>query len=422
MLAQLLPDPLLEVAADRRQRQVEVLEVAGEVRAQLARGLDEHRVGVVAVAARPAVAVAERRELDLRSSRRRARRAAARRRGVDHGPHVSSPCCAVGATWVDSGHQGVPEVHQGVGAPGPPAVAVGDRPRPGRGRGRPARCGRRGRSAGRRRGGRARASRRSRRSTARCRAAPRSARAYVVAVGAAVEGHRRRRRAPRRARPAPGRGPAASAAPRGRARRASAASGNRWVSPGTSVATGVPCAATSRPATVRAPATLDLLAEHRADRGLVAVDLAGHPEAAGRPDQRADDRVAGELVVDGDRVAVGVDQPAGPLDGGGGVAQVVQPNAARDERRLARSTARRRARAGRCRGRAGRSRVRAYQPWPATSTPGTRWWARKSSSGPAGERRADGEPHRHRRPCVGARRGGRAARSGWRRRPRGRCR
>ena len=47
-LAQLAPHLLLEHRADRGEREVELLEVAGEVRRQLAGGLDEQRVLVVA--------------------------------------------------------------------------------------------------------------------------------------------------------------------------------------------------------------------------------------------------------------------------------------------------------------------------------------------------------------------------------------
>src|SRR3954452_7768464 len=46
----------------------------------------------------------------------------------------------------------------------------------------------------------------------------------------------------------------------------------------------------------------DLLADHRADRCLVAVDLPWHPQSARATDQRPDHGVAEELVVDGHRV------------------------------------------------------------------------------------------------------------------------
>ena len=53
-LEQQRPDGPLELAAARVEWQVELLEVAVEVGAELAHGLDEHRVGVVAVTARAA--------------------------------------------------------------------------------------------------------------------------------------------------------------------------------------------------------------------------------------------------------------------------------------------------------------------------------------------------------------------------------
>ena len=84
-----------------------------------------------------------------------------------------------------------------------------------------------------------------------------------------------------------------------------------------------------------------------------------------------------------------------------------------------------RARAGRCRGRAGRSRVRAYQPGPATSTPGT------SVEGEEVEQRAGRRTACARRSRIvdraRRRRGGRAGAAAQlgrarRRRPRGRSR
>ncbi len=115
-----------------------------------------------------------------------------------------------------------------------------------------------------------------------------------------------------------------------------ATSGNRWVSPGTSVV-DAPAVLGHEPAGDRAgPDDAHLLADHRADRGLVAVDLARDPEPGRRADQRADHRVAGELVVDGDRVAVGVDEATRPLDRGGRVAQVLERKRRGHERRLPR--------------------------------------------------------------------------------------
>ena len=57
-----------------------------------------------------------------------------------------------------------------------------------------------------------------------------------------------------------------------------AASGKRWVSPSTGCATGRPCAATSRAGDRARAGDADLLAEHRADRDLVPVDVTGHPQ------------------------------------------------------------------------------------------------------------------------------------------------
>ena len=110
--------------------------------------------------------------------------------------------------------------------------------------------------------------------------------AYVVAVGAAVEhdaplgqgGRQPDERAPPGARHRQGL--------RVRRRRGSRASGNRCVSPGTGESTGRPCSATMRPADRPGAGDADLLADHRADRRLVAVDLAGHAEAGRRPHER----------------------------------------------------------------------------------------------------------------------------------------
>ena len=64
-------------------------------------------------------------------------------------------------------------------------------------------------------------------------------------------------------------------------------------------------------ATVRAPATRDLLAEHGADRDLVAVDVAGHPQAGVAPAPVGPSTGSpAKRVADRDRVAVGVEQPA----------------------------------------------------------------------------------------------------------------
>ena len=68
--------------------------------------------------------------------------------------------------------------------------------------------------------------------------------------------------------------------------------------------------------TVRAPATLTCWPSTVADRELVAVDVARAPAA--RACRRTSGPITGspaKRVGDGDRVAVGVEQPAGPLDG-----------------------------------------------------------------------------------------------------------
>ena len=93
----------------------------------------------------------------------------------------------------------------------------------------------------------------------------------------------RRRPAPRTARPAPGRGRAASAGPRGRAPASVAASGNRWVSPSTGCATGRPCCGDQPRRDGARAGDADLLAEHRADGDLVAVDVAGHAQPGPAP-------------------------------------------------------------------------------------------------------------------------------------------
>ena len=80
----------------------------------------------------------------------------------------------------------------------------------------------------------------------------------------------------------------------------------------------------------------DLLAEHRADRELVAVDVSGHPQTGVAAGQGADHRITGERVGHGQRVAVGIDEPPRPLGRGRGVAQVLERQRGADERRLPR--------------------------------------------------------------------------------------
>ena len=320
----------------------------------------------------------------------------------------------------------LPQVQQGVGAPGPPALGAASPASAGSRPSRRARCGRRCRWAGRRRGGRARASRCSRPSRARCRAAPAarrrtSSRSAPRSSAHVAVGQRRGT-----ARPAPGPASAASAAPRGRAPASVAAVGKRWVSPATSARRrGLPYSRDEprrrrcgrRPRVTCWPSTARTAS-------LVAVDVPGHAQAGRAADQRAEHRVAGERVVDRHRVAVGVEQPADALDRGRGVAQVVRagtsPARTPSARRSASSSSSSRTVPGPC-GQVERAGVRS--PSPATSTPGTHVVGEEVEQRPAGERRAHGEPHastvppRRRR-----RRGGRAARSASRRRPRGPCR
>ena len=296
---------------------------------------------------------------------------------------------------VEAWHQGLPQVQQGVGAPRAPALGrprrrgPGSWPRP-RERVADAEVGR----AGRRRGGRAPASRRSRRSTARCRAARAARRAYVVAVGAAVERDRRRR--PARAASAD-EGPAAGARHRQRLgvdRRRASRRREEVGQPARRLgAAGGRAAATSRAATVRAPATLTCWPSTVRTAISSPSTWPGTRSPGGARTSGPTTGSPAKRVVDGDRVAVGVEQPAGALDRGAGVAEVGEPEGAGTQRGAVAVGARRRARAGRCRARgAGRGCGRT-SPAPAASTPGTAWAARKSSSAPAGERRADGEPH-----------------------------
>ena len=331
---------------------------------------------VVAGAAEPAVARRGTARTRSRSSRRRAPRAQLADRGVHHGPHVSSP------SGRRARRQGVPEVQQGVGAPGPPALGERAAAAPGRGRARRARCGRRGRSAGRRRGGRARAARCSRRSTARCRAAPAAPRRTSSRSGprssATVAGGQRRAQADQRA--------AAGARHRQvlgvERRRASRRRGTGGSSPSTSVRDAAGRArATSRAGDGAGAGDADLLAEHRADRDLVAVDVAR--ARAGPGGARTSGPITGspaKCVVDRDRVAVGVEQPAGALDRG------ARCRAGRRARTcagtnavcpaLGASASSSRTVPGPC----GRSRVRAYQPSPGDLDARHRRTARKSSS------------------------------------------
>ena len=74
----------------------------------------------------------------------------------------------------------------------------------------------------------------------------------------------------------------------------------------------------------------DLLAEHRPYGELRRVDGARHPAARRLVDQRREQRVGAQLVVDGDRVGVQVEHPAAAADRDGQVAQVGEGEPAGD--------------------------------------------------------------------------------------------
>ena len=228
-----------------------------------------------------------------------------------------------------------------------------------------------------------------------------------------------------RGRPAPGRGRAASAASPGRA---AASVGGVGEQVGERrrcrLGSGRPCSATSRAGDGAGAGDADLLAEHGADRELVAVDVAGHPQPrrragpAGRSPGRRRTRRRPPPGRSRRRAAGGPARRRRRCRAGRRARSVAGTKRSRPR------SVRRRARAGRCRARAGRSRVRAYQPGRRRPRrPGPAWSARKASSARPGERRADGEPHASPRRWL-APRAAAAAQLGraWRRRPRGRCR
>ncbi len=72
----------------------------------------------------------------------------------------------------------------------------------------------------------------------------------------------------------------------------------------------------------------DLLPDHGADRDLGAVDVTGHAQPRAGPHQPGEQRVVAERVLDRQRVAVGVQEPAAALDGGGDVPQVLDAQSA----------------------------------------------------------------------------------------------
>ena len=180
----------------------------------------------------------------------------------------------------------------------------------------------------------------------------------VVAVGAGVEVDASLGERPCTARPGCGRGCGASAGSRGRPPAIASAVGKWWVTAVPSVrVTGLPYAA-DEPGRDRAGAgDRDLLADHRPHRHLGAVDRARDPHARPGGDQRREQRVGREDLVDRGRVGVEVEQPPDAGDRGHHVARVGQ-------RQLA-------ARRG--------HRPRAARRWPrraAAAAPGGRSWRR----------------------------------------------
>ena len=103
------------------------------------------------------------------------------------------------------------------------------------------------------------------------------------------------------------------------------ACGNRWVRPPSGVASGVPCEATSRAASVRG-CKRDLLPEHGSRRELEAIDGARQPQAPASS-RRGRPRIAigAELLGDGLRVGIEVEHSPAPLHGRGEIAEIVEP-------------------------------------------------------------------------------------------------
>ncbi len=73
-----------------------------------------------------------------------------------------------------------------------------------------------------------------------------------------------------------------------------------------------------------------LLAEHRPDGELIAVDVAGDAPARRDCDQRREQRVVAEVGADGERVGIKVEQRARALNRGPEVAQILEPVAGED--------------------------------------------------------------------------------------------
>ena len=153
-----------------------------------------------------------------------------------------------------------------------------------------------------------------------------------------------------------------------------AASGKRWVSSSVGWASGRPWARVSRAATVRAPATLTCWPSTARTAISLPSTWPGTRSPGTASDERADQGVAGERLRHGDRVAVGVEHAAHALDGGGGVAQVVEGERRDHERRLAAAPPRRGSRAGPVRCRAGARACGSTSRRPRPPRPGSPGW------------------------------------------------
>ena len=147
--------------------------------------------------------------------------------------------------------------------------------------------------------------------------------------------------------------------------------------------------ATSRAVAVRADGQAHLLTQDGLHRRSRRRRAAPAPAGRGRPRPAgASTRVLGQRLVDGDRVAVGVEQPAGALERRGEVAGVGQRERARHHARAAGRPGRRAPRPGR----AAAGATRSYHPGPTASSPGTACTARKWCRSVGSERLAHGDP------------------------------
>ena len=328
---QLVPDPLLERRAQRRdgRRRTRGAGRRSTPRAGRARARSPRRR-----AARPAAARVPPRACRARSAHRPRPSAAARRAGSHRRvrlAHVASPLS-----------RALPQVQDGVGPERPPGLrsALGLARVGLRRRALAARAGRRGRSPGRRRDRRARAWRRTRPSTGRCRAAR-------ADRGALARGPHLRPSSTR-----PSRSAAHSGAQR-RSRRAGIASTSSSAGGARRPRSGKTCVSDPSGRGQRLAVALhdarsmrtrgrdrDLLAEHGAHDDLRAVDAAGHAQPRARGDERREQRVARQHGGDRDGIGVQVEQPAAARDGDAEVAHVAR-GAARSARSRRRATARR---------------------------------------------------------------------------------